>query len=81
MHLEYAASHGLILITYDRDDFSALHRLIQATHGRHPGILVIRCDNDAGRDMKPKQIVTALGKLERSGFAITNQFVILNQWR
>jgi predicted nuclease of predicted toxin-antitoxin system len=81
VHLEYAARTGLILITYDREDFRALHQLVLTTHGIHPGILIVRFDNDRHRDMQPKDIATAIGKLERAGFEMANQFVILNQWR
>jgi hypothetical protein len=31
--------------------------------------------------MKPKDIVKALGKLDRSGMVMLNEYVILNHWR
>jgi hypothetical protein len=37
--------------------------------------------NDPNRDMKPKHIVGALGKLERSGLALGDDFIVLNHWR
>lgn len=80
-HLEYAVHQGLVTLTSDRRDFRALHHLILAAGGSHPGILVVRYDNDSKRDMKPKHIVTAIGKFVRSGAAVVNQIVVLNQWR
>ena len=41
----------------------------------------VRYDNNARRDMRPKHIVSAVGKLERSGMVLVNELVILNQWR
>jgi hypothetical protein len=44
-------------------------------------ILVVLYDNDPTRDMKPKHIVAAVGKLERSGISCVSEIVVLNQWR
>jgi hypothetical protein len=55
--------------------------LIQAAGGKHAGILIVRYDNDVGRDMKSKDVVIAVGKLERSGLEVANQTHILNHWR
>jgi hypothetical protein len=41
-----------VLMTRDYDDFLDLHDLVQATHGRHSGVMVVRSDNDPARDMK-----------------------------
>jgi predicted nuclease of predicted toxin-antitoxin system len=81
LHLEYAVRHGLAVLTADRVDFWQLHNLIVTSGGKHPGILVVRFDNDRTRDMKPKHVVAAVGKLERSGIDITTQVVVLNAWR
>ena len=80
-HLLYAVKHQLSILTKDYNDFEDLHLVIQATHGQHPGIIAIRSDNDARRDMKDRDIVRALGRLERAGVAITNEFHVLNNWR
>ena len=50
--------------------------------GRHPGILVIRHDDDA-RDMKPHEIVDAVDRLERSGMLDPTGLIIVlgNQYR
>jgi predicted nuclease of predicted toxin-antitoxin system len=80
-HLLYAVTHTLLVLTKDHNDFEDLHLVVQATHGQHPGILAIRLDNDASRDMKDRDIVRAIGDLERAGVPVANEFHVLNQWR
>jgi predicted nuclease of predicted toxin-antitoxin system len=80
-HFEYAIRQGLVILTADSKDFRALHQLVQTCGGGHPGILLIRFDNDPTRDMNAKQIVSALGKLQRSGLALDNDIQVLNHWR
>jgi predicted nuclease of predicted toxin-antitoxin system len=80
-HLASCAGHGRALITKDHDDFLDLHDLVQATRGRHADILVVRSDNDPGRDMTDREIVRALANLEGAGMAIENEYHILNHWR
>ena len=43
--------------------------------------MIVRKDNDALRDMTPRGIVVAIGKLTVSGMDLRNEFVILNHWR
>jgi predicted nuclease of predicted toxin-antitoxin system len=80
-HFLYAVENGLVLLTRNHDDFEDLHRLVQATGGRHTGIMAIRFDNDPSRDMKDAEIVRAIRNLELSGAPVTNVFHILNHWR
>ena len=80
-HMLHAVEHELILLTKNHDDFLDLHCLIQATAGRHLGIVAIRLDNDSSRDMTDSDVVRALRNLERSGAPIANEFHILNHWR
>jgi predicted nuclease of predicted toxin-antitoxin system len=80
-HLDRAIRERLVTLTKDRDDFHDLHQLILTAGGRHGGIIVVRYENDAARDMKTGHIVKALGKLEGSGMPLENEWVILNQWR
>jgi predicted nuclease of predicted toxin-antitoxin system len=80
-HLEYAARHRLVLMTKDNDDFEDLHLLVRTCGGSHPGILLIRSDNDPTRDMKPKQITAALAKMANALTDCTNQLIVLNHWR
>jgi hypothetical protein len=80
-HLLHAVQHSLVFLSKNHDDFKDLHLLVQATNGRHPGILLIRADNDPRRDMKDGDIARALQNLERAGVPIANEFHILNNWR
>ncbi|MBC8874275.1 MAG: DUF5615 family PIN-like protein [Planctomycetes bacterium] len=80
-HLERAARQGLVILTRNYADFLELHDVVQATEGRHPGIIVVRFDNDSTRDLTDRGIVVAIGKLEASGIPIANELHILNHWR
>jgi hypothetical protein len=80
-HLTHAVDKRLVFLTSDRDDFRDLHFLILAASGSHSGIMVVRFDNDTTRDMRPKHIAGAVGKLERSGIPLSNELVTLNHWR
>jgi hypothetical protein len=71
-HLLHAVRHGLVVLTRNHDDFEDLHLLIQATQGRHTGIVAIRFDNDPTRDMKDADIARAVRNLEQSGAPIAN---------
>jgi predicted nuclease of predicted toxin-antitoxin system len=50
VHLMCAIRTGRILLTHDHEDFTLLHDLVLLAGGHHPGILVIRRDNDPTRD-------------------------------
>jgi hypothetical protein len=80
-HLLHSAQKRLVLLTRNHDDFRVLHLLVQSTGGRHPGILVDRRDNDRTRDMKDRDIVRAIARLEAAGVAIENELHVLNHWR
>jgi predicted nuclease of predicted toxin-antitoxin system len=80
-HLMHTVQQGLVLLTRNHDDFEDLHLLVQAAGGKHPGLLVVRFDNDPNRDMKDRDVARAVGNLEASGVAIANEIHILNHWR
>lgn len=80
-HLVRCTAQGWVLLTRDHEDFLDLHDLVQATHGRHAGILAVRSDNDPSRDMKDRDIVRAIANLERAGIPIANEYIVLNHWR
>ncbi len=80
-HLEYAIRADLAVLTADSTDFRDLHDLVLTSGGKHPGVLVVRFDNDPKRDMQPKHIARAVANLERSGAPIANQVTVLNHWR
>jgi predicted nuclease of predicted toxin-antitoxin system len=80
-HLAFAIRQGYLLLTKDQQDFTDLHELIVASGGSHPGILIVRSDNDPTRDLSNRGIATAVGKLQASGVPITGLTHILNHWR
>ena len=81
VHLTHAVKHDRILLTGNHRDFLNLHNLVMQVSGHHPGIFVVRQENDPTRDMTPKGIVAAVRKLEAAGVPIHNEFTVLNQWR
>jgi predicted nuclease of predicted toxin-antitoxin system len=78
VHLTHAVREGRVCLTGNHDDFRILHNLIEQAQGHHPGILVVRRDNDPRRDMTPRGIVLAIGRLIAANVPITDQIVILN---
>ncbi len=81
VHLAHAVGTGRILISHNHRDFENLHDLVVAVRGIHPGILVVRKDNNPKRDLTDRGIVRAIGKLMASGVPIAGQFYVLNHWR
>ena len=81
VHLTHAIGDGRVCMTKNYDDYWLLHVLLMKAKGTHPGIVVIRQDNDPTRDLSPKGIVAALRKLEASGAPIENEYIVLNHWR
>lgn len=80
-HFKLAIEHGRVLLTRNHEDFELLHVLLRFVGGRHPGILVVRKDNDAKRDMKRHHIVRAIRNLMSSGMTIEDDLHILNNYR
>ena len=72
---------NLVLLSRNHDDFEELHLLIRATGGTHPGLFVVRSDNDPNRDMKDRDIGRAIGNLQGAGVPIVNELHVLNHWR
>jgi len=81
IHLTRAIADTRTCLTKNHDDFWILHNLLKQAQGHHPGIFVVRQDNDPSRDMTPKSIVSAMRKLEAAGVPIQDEFIILNHWR
>ncbi len=79
--LTFAIHERRVFLTSNYNDFEQLHWLVQEARGTHPGIMVVRHDNDPSRDLTPKGIVAAIRKLEAAGVPVENEYVILNQWR
>ncbi len=81
VHLTYAIREERVLITGNHDDFEDLHDLLMQAQGHHPGVLVIRRDNDPRRDLSPRGIVGTIRNLAAAKISLADQFVILNHWR
>lgn len=81
VHLTRAIADQRVCLTKNHDDFWILHNLIKQACGHHPGIFVVRQDNDPTRDLTPKGIVSTIRKLEAAGVPIQDEFIILHHWR
>jgi predicted nuclease of predicted toxin-antitoxin system len=81
VHLAYAVRQSRVCVSRNYADFENLHDLVAAVGGHHPGIMVVRQENDPRRDLTAPGIVRAIGNFESSGVPIADQYVILNHWR
>jgi hypothetical protein len=81
VHLKLAIREDRVLLSGNHDDFAFLHDLVLEARGHHPGILVVRRDNDPKRDLTPRGIVRAVGNLLSANFVMLDQLQILNHWR
>ncbi|MGZ3472475.1 MAG: DUF5615 family PIN-like protein [Isosphaeraceae bacterium] len=79
--LIFAIAQALPVLTRDSEDFEDLHDLVMAAVGHHPGILIVRFDNDPRHNLTDRGIATAISKLESSGVPIRDRIHVLNQWR
>jgi predicted nuclease of predicted toxin-antitoxin system len=80
-HLQRAIREQGVLLSHNYEDFKLLHDLLMEGQGHHPGILVVRKDNDPTRDLKPSGIVRAIRNLEAAGVGTADEYIILNHWR
>jgi predicted nuclease of predicted toxin-antitoxin system len=81
VHLTKAVQEGRVLLSHNHDDFEELHNLVIAVGGHHPGIFVVRKDNNPKRDLTVRGSVRAIEKLLAAQVPIADQFIILNHWR
>jgi predicted nuclease of predicted toxin-antitoxin system len=81
IHLTHAVRDDRVLLTGNHRDFLNLHNLVMQTGGHHPGILVVRRDNDPMRDLPPSGIVRAIRNLEAAKIPLRDDYIILNHWR
>jgi len=79
--LIFAVSQDLPVVTRDSDDFEALHDLVMVVGGHHPGILIVRFDDDPRNNLTERGIATAVSKLESSGVPTRDGIHVLNHWR
>ena len=81
VHFMCAIRAGRVVLTHDYEDFKMLHDLVLLAGGHHPGILLVRRDNDPTRDMSPRIIVRAIQNPAASEMAMPDSFHVLNHWR
>ena len=79
--LTWAVAQDRPVLTRDHEDFADLHDLVMTVVGHHPGILVVRFDNDSRHNLTERAIATALENLESSGMAVADRIHVLNHWR
>jgi hypothetical protein len=81
VHLRHAIHEQRSCLSGNYQHFDDLHQLILEAQGHHPGILIVRKDNDPKRDLKAPGIVRAIEDLLAASVPVADQCVILNQWR
>ena len=81
VHLMHAVLENRVCLSHNYDDFEDLHNLALALRGHHPGIVVVRKDNNPKRDLAPPGIVRAIGKLLAATVELMDHFYVLNHWR
>ena len=81
VHLTRAIRELQVLLTGNYDDFEDLHDLLMQGRGHHPGVLIVRRDNNPRRDLTPRGIVHAIAKLLAANIPLPDQFIILIHWR
>jgi hypothetical protein len=81
LHLTHAIRGDRVLLSGNHYDFQVLHDLLMQSGGHHPGIVVIRRDNDPRRDFTPRSVVAALRNLIAASVPFRDSLHILNQWR
>lgn len=81
VHLTHTIREDRVCLSGNHDDFLILHNLVMEARGHHPGIIIVRRDNNPKRDLSPRGIVHALANLLAANVPIADQFIILNHWR
>lgn len=70
-----------VLLTRNYSHFEELHELVIDALGHHPGIFVIRKDNDPRRDLRVPAVATAISRFLASQLPVADEYIILNHWR
>ena len=81
IHLAHAIEQDRVMLSHNHRDFKNLHDLLVIGKGHHPGILLVRKDNNPKRDLDEHGVVRAINKLLTSSLPIADSLHILNQWR
>jgi predicted nuclease of predicted toxin-antitoxin system len=71
--LIWAIAPALPVLTRDSEDFEDLHDLVMSAGGHHPGMLVVRFNNDPRHNLADRGIGGAINKHESSGVLIPNR--------
>lgn len=79
--LIFDIAQALPVLIPDSEDFEDLHDLVVAAVGHHPGILIVRFDNDPRHNLTDQGIAAAISELESCGVPIRDRIHVLNQWR
>lgn len=69
------------MLTGNHRDFLKLHNLVMQVGGHHPGVFVVRRDNDPKRDLTAMGMVRAIRNFLAAKIALPDEYVILNHWR
>jgi predicted nuclease of predicted toxin-antitoxin system len=77
----YALRLNRVLLTRNYDDFQLLHELILLSGGHHPGVLVVRRDDNPKHNLKPHHVVRALSNLAAANIPVRDELITLNHWR
>jgi hypothetical protein len=80
-HLLEAIQRSRVVLTRNHDDFEALNGLVLFVGGHHPGIFIVRRDNDPRRDTDQKRIVRAIRNFQVAGVPVEDDYHILNHYR
>ena len=81
VQLTHSIREARVFLTKNYCDFENLHNLILQAQGHHPGILVVREDQDPKRDLTPRGIVQAIANLLAAQIPLEDGYHVLNQWR
>jgi hypothetical protein len=81
IHLTHPIRDNRVCLSRNYRDFEILHLLVLQAQGHHPGILVVRRDNDPRRNLSPRDIVRAIRNLETAGITLADRYEILNHWQ
>ncbi|HLW64015.1 MAG TPA: DUF5615 family PIN-like protein [Gemmataceae bacterium] len=81
IHFMHAIEEDRVLLTHNHQDFENLHNLVMLVHGHHPGLPIVRKENNPKRDLDERGIIRAINKLLASGLPISDHMHILNHWR
>jgi predicted nuclease of predicted toxin-antitoxin system len=73
---DYALANNRVLLTYNCDDFEALHE----ANPIHSGILAIYRGSNRSKNMSFKDIARAIANLESANIPLAKQFISLNHW-